>query len=207
MEHFTEMAKSWDTQDKIDRNHAYGLEIKKHLSFNTADKPIKVLDLGCGTGLLGTQFLDHPKSQIIGVDTSSGMLEVFLHKFFGNNPDSTRAKAYLLDMTKNELPEKDFDLIVSAMAFHHIRDTYPMLEKLKERLLPNGTLAIIDLDTEDGSFHPDPKNMGVHHFGFSSEQNAAWAQELGLKLKSRSIVHTVNKNEKNYPIFLAVYTL
>lgn len=196
MEHFTQMAKEWDTPEKIERNVQYGIEIKKFLP--DQNKAIRILDVGCGTGLLGSQFLSHPESQLIGVDTSSGMLEVFLQKF-------KNAKAYLMDMTKNELPESHFDLIVSAMAFHHIKDTYPMLEKLTSRLNPQGLLAIIDLDTEDGSFHPDPKNMGVHHFGFSSEQNAAWANEVGLQLINRTIVHNVFKNEKNYPIFLAVY--
>ena len=55
------------------------------------------------------------------------------------------------------------------------------------------------------SFHPDPKNMGVHHFGFSKDQNISWAKETGVELLERKIVHTVEKNEKAYPIFLAVY--
>ena len=95
------------------------------------------------------------------------MLEVFNGKFQGLN----NSKSYLMDMTKTDLPETGFDLIVSAMAFHHIKDTFPMLSILKEKLNKNGILAIIDLDEEDGSFHPDPKNMGVHHFGFSKDQN------------------------------------
>ncbi len=204
MEHFTQIAKEWDTPEKVHRNFEYGKEIKNQISFSVENK-IKILDIGCGTGLLGSQFLDHPDSQLIGVDTSSGMLDVFLHKFVSNNPDGARAKAYLMDMTKTELPESNFDLIISAMAFHHIKDTYPMLQKLKDRLSTNGVIAIIDLDEEDGSFHPDPKNMGVHHFGFSSEQNHAWAKELGLQMISRKIVHTIDKNDKNYPIFLAIF--
>lgn len=205
MEHFSEMAKNWDTQEKIDRNIDYAKCIKQYLPLSASNQKIKILDLGCGTGLLGTQFLDHPDSQIVGVDTSAGMLDVFLHKFHDNNADGYRAKAFLMDMSKTELPEKNFNLIVSAMAFHHIKDTYPMLLKLKERLAPEGIIAIIDLDEEDGTFHPDPKNMGVHHFGFSHEQNMAWANELDLNLVERKIVHAIEKNEKSYPIFLAVY--
>lgn len=205
MEHFTQMAKEWDTPEKISRNIEYGKEIKNHLPFNCVNQQIKILDLGCGTGLLGTQFLDHPESQIVGVDTSAGMLDIFLQKFKDNNPNGTRAKAFLMDMSKTDLPEHNFDLIVSAMAFHHIKDPYPMLQKLKERLNDKGVLAIIDLDEEDGTFHPDPKNMGVYHFGFSKEQNSAWADEVGLSLFERKIIHVIEKNEKTYPIFLALY--
>lgn len=197
MQHFTEMAKTWDTPEKVERNIQYANEIKQFLSKN---EHLKILDIGCGTGLLGGQFLNETNT-LIGVDTSSGMLEVFNGKFQGIN----NSKSYLMDMTKENLPETGFDLIVSAMAFHHIKDTYPMLSILKEKLNTNGILAIIDLDEEDGSFHPDPKNMGVHHFGFSAAQNTMWAKETGIELLKRTIVHTVEKNEKAYPIFLAVY--
>lgn len=197
MQHFTEMAKTWDTPEKVERNIQYANEIKQFISKN---EHLKILDIGCGTGLLGGQFLNESNT-LIGVDTSSGMLEVFNGKFQGIN----NSKSYLMDMTKENLPEAGFDLIVSAMAFHHIKDTYPMLSILKEKLNTNGILAIIDLDEEDGSFHPDPKNMGVHHFGFSAAQNTMWAKETGIELLKRTIVHTVEKNEKAYPIFLAVY--
>lgn len=197
MQHFTEMAKTWDTPEKVERNIQYANEIKKFLS---KDHGLKILDIGCGTGLLGGQFLNETNT-LIGVDTSSGMLEVFNGKYLGLN----NSKSYLMDMTKEDLPESGFDLIVSAMAFHHIKDTYPMLSVLKEKLNKHGILAIIDLDEEDGSFHPDPKNMGVHHFGFSKTQNEMWATEMDFTLLERKIIHVVEKNEKNYPIFLAVY--
>ena len=40
----------------------------------------------------------------------------------------------------------------------------------------------------------------------AEHQAGLWAKEAELKLVQRSIVHTVSKNAKTYPIFLAIFS-
>ncbi len=196
MEHFNQAANTWDTPEKINQSIHYAKEISKHLK----EEPLKILEVGCGTGLLGSQFVKG-QNQLIGVDTSEGMLEVFNSKF-KNNPN---VKSFLINLEKENITEQDFNLIISSMAFHHLINPITMLEKLKRLAQRNAVIAIVDLDEEDGSFHPDPKKMGVHHFGFSKKTIESWGVSAGLTLLEHKIVNKIEKNEKAYPIFLAVF--
>jgi len=193
MSHFNELSKEWDNPEKIIQNTMYAEKINQHLSF----RPVNILEVGCGTGLLGQQFV-HDDSSLLGIDTSEGMLQVFNQKF----KDNGKVQSKLLDLETNSIAEK-FDLILSSMAFHHLKNPDQMIKKLRNNLLPGGVLAVIDLDQEDGSFHPDPKKMGVHHFGFNESQTKEWG--AGFKEVRREIINVIHKNGGEYPVFLALF--
>ncbi len=131
------------------------------------------------------------------------MLEVFNQKFQGNK--NVHSLLLNLEEQEQELNENGFDLIISTMAFHHLINPAAMIVKLKKLLSSNGVLAVIDLDAEDGSFHPDPKKMGVHHFGFSKELTDAWSVNAQFKKSSREIVNIITKEQGEYPVFLAMF--
>lgn len=199
MTHFNEMANTWDTIDKIELYKLYATKIKAFLNkshFNS------VLEIGCGTGLLGSHFIEN-NNKFLGLDTSDGMLNVFNHKF----KEYKNVKSLNLNLEENELDiTLKFDLIITSMAFHHLISPEKMLLKLKDQLEKNGVIAIIDLDEEKGNFHTDPKNMGVHHFGFSNKLTESWAQKLHFKTYKREIINTINKDSGNFPIFLAIFS-
>lgn len=195
MSHFNQMATQWDTPEKIQKTQKLADAIKKELE---EFKYSSVLDVGCGTGLLGLEFMN-PETSLLGIDTSSGMLEVFDEK----TREYPLVESLLWNLEEAPL-EREFDLIVSAMAFHHLNHPQVVLERLKSMLRPSGIIAIVDLDQEDGSFHPNPENMGVKHFGFAKETLLEWAQKLDLTLK-HSIINTIEKNEQTYGQFLALY--
>lgn len=198
MTHFNQTANEWDTPEKEVLNKRYSERIK---SLIPPKKIRKILDLGCGTGLLISNF-QNENNTLIGVDTSEGMLSVFNEKF----KNKANTKSFLLNLEENDFNEKNFDLIVSSMAFHHLRQPDQMIKKLKKLLTSDGVIAIIDLDQEDGSFHPDPKNMGVFHSGFSNETTSSWINEANFKQVHREIIHTIHKNNKSYPVFLAIFS-
>lgn len=197
MTHFNKIANEWDSPEKIILNEQYSSRIK---SLIPEKFPNKILEIGCGTGLLGSNFLTESNT-FLGIDTSQGMLEVFDQKF----KNDKNAKSLLINLEENELAKAGFDLIISSMAFHHLKRPDLMLLKLKSMLSNNGVIAIIDLDKEDGSFHPDPNNMGVFHSGFSDETTQSWASKSNFIKTHREIIHTINKNGKSYPLFLAIF--
>ncbi|WP_419172517.1 class I SAM-dependent DNA methyltransferase [Halobacteriovorax sp.] len=195
MSHFNHAANTWDSEDKI---KLMGELAQKTLQVLNISKEVDILDFGCGTGLFGLEFINIAKS-ITGVDTSHGMLEVFNKK----TSDQDHIRSINIDLEKDDLDEK-FDLIISSMTFHHLDSPDKMTLKLASMLRDGGKMAIVDLETEDGSFHPDPKAMGVKHFGFSNEEIVGWADAAGLNVEITTI-NTRTKNLKKYNQFLAVF--
>lgn len=122
---------------------------------------MNALDFGCGTGLLTLQIqpLVHT---ITGVDNSQGMLDVLESKVQALNLNNVHTQHR--DLIRGDSLQGSYDLILSSMAFHHIREIGPVLYQLSQALLPGGHLCIADLDLDDGMFHSD--NEGVFHSGF-----------------------------------------
>ena len=72
-------------------------------------------------------------------------------------------------------------------------------------LRPGGYLALADLDVEDGSFHPDLRD--VHHLGIERGWLIAELRELGFAEVSATTAHVIARpdacgNLKRYPVFL-----
>lgn len=204
MSHFKEAAKSWDTDKTRTRNQVFSDAVAKHLD----GKSIEVLDFGCGTGLLGEALLANDKlniGRLVGIDSIEEMIEEFILKFI----DEPRAQGYTLDIESNEWLDQigQFDVLVTAMAFHHLDRPLEALLFLKKHMKPDGKIFIIDLDKEDGSFHPDPKSMGVKHFGFSHDERDQWAKLGDFKKSHHEVIFHVEKNERSYPILMSTYEI
>ncbi len=67
----------------------------------------------------------------------------------------------------NPIDEK-FYLIMSAFAMHHVEDTNKLIQSFATHLQRGALIALVDVDTEDGSFHSDD-NLGVFHWGFDRD--------------------------------------
>jgi putative AdoMet-dependent methyltransferase len=104
-----------------------------------------VLDIGIGTGNLGSRFLKNG-AHVIGVDQSEKMLEICHQK----HPAIETRKGHFL-----ALPLLDYsvDIIVSSYALHHLPDDEKLLalDEMNRVLKANGQLCIADLMFENNS--------------------------------------------------------
>lgn len=130
---YDQMAQRWSTY------------IYKTLSFLDAWAAIPpravVLDLGCGTGEFEQLVLNkYPNQQMVGVDISQKMLEIAQHKCqaYPNVAFRTASALALL------FQEHNFDVIVSANAFHYFDDPQAALKEMRRVLKPNGSVVILD---------------------------------------------------------------
>jgi ubiquinone/menaquinone biosynthesis C-methylase UbiE len=131
----------------------------------TLTQEMNVLDYGCGSGLVTLRLQPFVKS-ITGMDSSGGMLEALRSKVEKQNLQNVHTR--FMDLEKFTEVNDMFDLIVSSMTLHHIKEPDRLLKRFYDILLPGGRLGIADLDREDGAFHKD--NTGVIHFGFERAQ-------------------------------------
>ncbi len=161
-----------------------------------------VMDFGCGTGLLTLQIQPFVRS-ITGIDSSPGMLNVLDMKI--KKQDITNVKTHLADITQGELPSGEYDLVVSSMTFHHIKDISLLLNAMAGVSRPSGQIAIIDLDPDDGKFHDT--NEGVFHFGFDRSNMKKLLEEAGydsIREKTAAIMKRVSPTgeTRDFTIFL-----
>jgi cyclopropane fatty-acyl-phospholipid synthase-like methyltransferase len=192
-DYFAEKADGYDTQKTRTQNvDNIGKSILTKLSFS---KEMHVMDFGSGTGLLLSQIAPFV-SEITAVDISSSMNGVLQSKM-----DAIDCKLHILevDLTTTTLNQK-FDVIVSSMTMHHIENVEEIFKTLYTLLHENGTIAIADIDTEDGSFHTE--DTGFFHLGFDRNEFLKIAENAGfrdLKIQTASVMV---KPTGNYPVFL-----
>lgn len=156
---FDERAKGWDTPERIRRAGEVADAIRAAIPLARTDR---LIDVGAGTGLLGLALLDDV-AEVVLSDPSAGMIEVAADKLRAGGLRTVRANRH--DLLAGPPPEERFDVAVSLLVLHHIVDTAAALAAIHELLVPGGRIALVDLDTEDGSFHT-AEAEGVHHHGF-----------------------------------------
>ena len=194
---FNEKAKDWGA-NKMRKmlSSAIGSSILEHVSLHDQ---MRVMDFGAGTGLISSQVAPLVK-KIVAVDISEAMLNKLVSK-----PElHGKVEIVCQDIIHKPIAEK-FDLIMSAMAMHHVKDTPRLIQRFSEHLSPGAFIALADLDKEDGSFHPEDTE-GIFHLGFKRNELQIILEKYGFGVIRFLTAHTVNKEEKKYPIFLVTAT-
>jgi cyclopropane fatty-acyl-phospholipid synthase-like methyltransferase len=164
---------------------------------------LTVLDFGAGTGLLLSKLAPHV-GRLLAVDISAAMLDKLEQKL-GEQPElASKVRIVCQDITRAPLHQR-VDLIVSAMAMHHVEDTGALLSALHAHLVSGGRVALADLDTEDGSFHP-PDTEGVFHHGFDRDRLAHQLADAGFVDVELGTACVVHRDGRDYPVFLATAT-
>lgn len=154
-----------------------------------------LMDFGSGTGLLTSQVAPYVR-KITTIDISASMNEVLRGKL---DAIACEIEMRECDLVSTEL-EACYDGIISSMTIHHVEDVPALLRKFYGLLKHGGTIALADLDKEDGSFHTE--NTGVFHFGFDQDEFASWAKQAGFEEVNIEIVSSAKKPYGEYPIFL-----
>ncbi|MEI7694906.1 MAG: class I SAM-dependent methyltransferase [Chlorobium sp.] len=206
-EKFNREAAEWDANPQ---RRAVALTVAKAIITATSpNKTMHALEFGCGTGLLTMEIAPLVKT-LRAIDTSREMLAVLKEKIRTSGIESIEASCINLSSPSEcALHNSSFELIYSSMTLHHIDDTAGFLNRLSTLLSPGGTLALADLDMEDGLFHDDPLEK-VHH-GFDRTKLAALLHGAGLEVKSFETIYTFNKTNRAgftaaYPVFLVTAT-
>lgn len=101
----------------------------------------RVLDIACGTGEFERMVLaETPTQQIIGVDISEQMLTIAKQK----NNSFPNVSFQIASASSLPFAGSNFDVVVSANAFHYFDDPVAALEEMKRVLKLGGRVVILD---------------------------------------------------------------
>lgn len=196
---FADKSQEWDGNPVI-QQLSYNVS-KAIIDNTTLTEDMTLIDFGAGTGLIASAVA--PKVQkVYAVDISESMLEQLASKEYLKGI----VEPICQDITETPL-DVQVDGIVSAMALHHVEDTQNCLDSFAAHLKTGGFVALADLDTEDGSFHPEGIE-GVFHHGFDRAELKAKFEAAGFTKVSFGTAHTVQRSPDapRYPIFLVTAT-
>jgi 2-polyprenyl-3-methyl-5-hydroxy-6-metoxy-1,4-benzoquinol methylase len=193
---FDKEAATWDDNpDRQQLTAAIAAGIRSAVPLRSDQR---LLEYGCGTASLSF-LLAESVGQVVAADISAGMIEQVRRKLAGR--PKANLTPMLLDLSSQSPLGERFDVIVTAMAMHHIVDTTAVLSRLVAMLANGGWLAVADLCLEDGSFH-DHLNVQVPHNGLDPDGLAEVVRGLGLSNCRWQVVHRIEKNGRSYDVFL-----
>ena len=194
---FFEKAKEFDASEMVGMlSSAVGASILENVNFH---EQMDVMDFGAGTGLISS-YVAPLVNKIVAVDISEAMLDKLVSK-----PELHGKVETICQNILDEPIDTKFDLIMSAMALHHIEDTQKLMKTFFYHLKSGAMLVLADLDKEDGSFHPEGTE-GVFHSGFDRDALQIIIENSGFDSVQFFTAHTIDGVEKEYPVFLVIAT-
>lgn len=196
---FDARAATWDDDpEKVGRAQAAAKAIRAAVPL---DASTRLLEYGAGTGLV-SQSLAEDVGSVTLAEPSAGMRAVMADKI-ANATLPADARIWDLDLTAGTVPDERFDVIVSVMTLHHIIDLTTVLQSFVTLLSGGGHLCIVDLQSEDGSFHRDNPAFEGHH-GFALEDLTERLHAAGFVDVEITDCGEFQKDGVMYPLFLAV---
>ncbi len=198
-DHFSEKAEEWDSHPvRVAQAEIFFKKVAEIIPLNEKDK---LMDFGCGTGLVGLHFLPYVK-QLVMADNSPAMLSVLQKKIITQKLDPYKIELFPHDIKK--LPSNELSVVVSLMTFHHLENVNTIVKQLYNKLKPGGHLAIGDLAKEDGSFHSNT----VPHRGFDQQKLCEVLNKNGFQLVLCEIFNRIKKEtpigEKEFEQFIII---
>lgn len=150
-----QVAKMFDTisgnYDNLNRVISFGIDVKwrkKVLKMVSKSNPKTILDIATGTGDLAILMAETNAEKIIGLDISSGMLEVGKKKIASKNLSDT-IEMVLADSENMPFEDNYFDAITVAFGVRNFENLEKGLTEILRVLKPNGLFVILETSVPD----------------------------------------------------------
>ena len=145
-----QVTKMFDTiskeYDGLNRVISFGIDIKwrnKVVDIVAKQHPNNILDIATGTGDLAINLVKTNAEKIIGLDISSGMLDVGRQKILKKGLEST-IEMILGDSENLPFSDNSFDAITVAFGVRNFENLDKGLSEILRVLKPNGIFVILE---------------------------------------------------------------
>ncbi|GAA3773184.1 bifunctional demethylmenaquinone methyltransferase/2-methoxy-6-polyprenyl-1,4-benzoquinol methylase UbiE [Corallibacter vietnamensis] len=145
-----QVTKMFDTisgdYDGLNRVISFGIDIKwrkKVVEIVGRKNPDTILDIATGTGDLAINLAQTKAKKIVGLDISSGMLEIGKQKIEKKGLNST-IEMVLGDSENMPFEDNTFDAITVAFGVRNFETLEKGLAEIYRVLKPNGTFVILE---------------------------------------------------------------
>ena len=135
----------------------------------------RVLELGVGTGETSRRILDaHPGVELIGIDESADMLAAASAQVEGADLRVARLE--------DPLPQGSFDLVVSALAVHHLdgEGKADLFARIADRLRPGGRFVLGDVVIPEHPADAITPIDGIYDKPSGAADQVRWLGAAGL---------------------------
>ena len=153
-------------------------ELQHQVAHATAQlTPRSILDLGVGAGETARRVLRmHPEASLVGIDSSAEMLEAASRTL-----PSERVTLLKQDLAA-PLPDRSFDLVISALAIHHLQGEGKamLFRAIAEALVPGGHLVMGDVVIPDDPSDALIENEPGYDFPSTIDDHLVWIGTAGL---------------------------
>ena len=186
-EGWDEYAEGWDINDDV---VLYSEKAFESLLSVVNLNGLRVLDFGCGTGLLTKKIFPFAK-EIVALDTSKKMVSFLSAKKL---PNVMTLSAGLTEdlIRESELFSTKFDLVIASSVCSFLPEYEQTLALLKSTLVSGGKFVQWDWLASDGD----------SEFGLSRERIASVYDKVGLKLESLAQVFSIKGTEGDMPVLM-----
>jgi predicted TPR repeat methyltransferase len=188
-EGWDDYAEGWDSNEDV---IAYSEKAFKSLLDTVNLNGLRILDFGCGTGLL-TEKISPLAKELVALDPSEKMISILSDKKL---PNVTTVSEQLSEslITESKLFAEKFDLIVASSVCGFLPEYEKTLALLKRLLVPGGTFVQWDWQATEGN----------HDFGLSREKIVSTYTKVGLKLEALEQVFSLDGTEANMPVLMGI---
>lgn len=152
-------------------------QLQEQVAAATRGRPAtRILDLGTGTGVTARRVLSaHPNAHLVGIDASARMLAVARETLPAGSD-------LMVSRLEDPLPAGPFDLVVSALAVHHLDGSgkQDLFRRLADVMAPGARLVLGDVVVPD-----DPADVvtpidGDHDRPSTAAEQLIWLTEAGF---------------------------
>lgn len=202
-------SKEWLIRNRSFRN------LREHLK--EKNKPLQILDLGCGNGWMSNQISEINNSFVTGLDLHSFEIAQ-AKKIFQHNKRLTFLAGDLFEDTFFQ--QEQFDIIVLAASIQYFPDLKQLIKRLNGLLNAEGEIHIIDSHFYSQNKLLKAKEASMHYYrGLNCSEmvhfyhHHLWSDlsEFNFKILNRSwidrfFLKTI-KTKRNYFPWVVIYKL
>lgn len=187
--YFDKFSKEYESQDRY-RHLFYRWIVQKVAQ--QVDREEVIVDVGTGTGNVALRLaVSHPKSKILGIDISTGMLREAEAKRARMNLTSVRFRLG----SAESLRTRNMDFVVSVLAFHHVRNKRRSLSNIYVKLAGGGKVVVGDWFEPEQWYSKEIAQLRRRKPRLAKEFDRSWEDALkGMKGRCGA------EHPKEYPV-------